>query len=53
MTQTVNEKIDLAVKIFDNEEHLVSAFDCLQDNDNAKLACAYLLMACESHERKA
>jgi len=52
MTQTVNEKIDLAVKIFDNEEHLISAFDAL-DNDNSKFACACLLMACESHERKA
>lgn len=50
--EMTNDRIELAADLFDSEQHLISAFDSLT-NENARWACIFLLWACESHERKA
>lgn len=51
-TQLVFADIDTEARFCDNENELIDAFKMFSSNET-KFACACLLMACESHERKA
>ena len=49
---TVNQLIELAAYLEFDEKNLIEAFDTSK-SETEKMACVCLLMACESHERKA